>query len=1186
VRLAAVAAALAGLLAAAPAAPPAAVPAVAHAVAAPPSPNGLSLGPNAVPTTPGLHHVTVDGRLDGHATQVRFDLFLPAVRGSHGCPLVVLSTDGDGTGDALGKAMAGVNWGAALPTSDDACAALIPQCPAGHTWADPGAQAVLRQLLDGVVSTAGLDADRVCLTGIGTPQTWRLAVALADRWAAVAPIGGRAADDAGAAVGALWHVGLCVTDDRTNGERPMLAALGTRPHRDFTFRDAQAEDALAAAASTYADPAFWRWLLAHHRSADHSPPPSQKDPHVHLGPPTPVPTAAATAAATVAVSFDPHALKATAGFCIVPATLKLNGKTMPFDFGLYLPPGYPNATGYRGGSVPVLVNLHWREYFGGWDGQVFRDCLPKLLVRTPVEERHQGERPADPVALTNVAPLICIMPHCPAGCRFESTPGMAEAVGQLIDQVVPALHADPDRVCLTGVSYGGSSAWLVGQQIAGRLAAIIPCDGRRTADPAATAVALRDVGIYISVGDRDGDFTNDARVMVDALAAADHDDVVYRELHGGNHFCFSATYTDPAFWGWLTAQRRRPRSPLPASTVVTAEPAGTPGSVLLASAADAVPAPAAAPKAAVATPPAAPPAATPKPAPAPPVAPPAPKPVAAPAPAIALAKPPVPPPPPAAPAAPAEPPTALGLDPSTLPTTPGFHVVKVRSRMDGKPVRFKFAVWLPPTFGTHDAPATWPVVMTLHNAGAIGGDGNGTITNEGLPLLLTGGTDDRSTGQVPRTPLDLHRSAPFICVSPQCPTGHDFDDPAMLTLLSQTLEAVVDGCHGDPERTYLTGFSYGASNTWLVAAALPGRFAAIAPIDGRATPDPAATVHQLAHTGVYQVIGGSDDDFQLEAKRMVTALAAGPHPDFAFHVVPGGDHWCYPDVYTDPLFWDWMLAHRRTPPPRPTPPPVAALGTSVKLDPAALPKAAGYTVVRPTVTVDGHPLSVPIGVWLPRGFPHVAEPLPVIISLHNRYAIGMDGSNGGLLGEGLPMILAHGSVPNHGENGDVPAHPVNPIDVPFIGLFPACPAGEKFESAPMPEVIDKVIGLVLAGYGTAVADPDRVYLTGWSYGGSCTWAVATALPQRFAAIAVNDGRAMPDPAAAVKALHDVAIYVCVGDHDGEFIDEEQRMLDALAAGRHPNFLQRVVPHAGHTAYMVTYADPAFWGWLLSQRRHH
>ncbi len=845
-----------------PAAPPRADPPRQAGPATAPAepPTAVSFDAVNWPTSPGYHVMKADARIEGRPTRFKFGLWLPGGYEARPAWPVVVSLHnkgqigGDANGTLTGESLPFLlthdghdgRWQGDTPADpvDLHHAApficVVPQCPTAHTWADPSIVAVLDQLLDAVDAHCRASRDQTYLTGFsfGASNTWAVAAGLPGRFAAIAPIDGRAMPDPAAAVAALAHTAVYQViggsdRDFTPEAQRMIVALGAAPHPDFAF-DVVPGGNHFCYGSVYTDPAFWGWMFAHHRLPSRVPPSPPKDRgKVALGPAAVVPTGDPPRST---VSFDAHALPTAAGLSIVPATLDIGGHTVPFDFGLYLPPGYPHAVGYHGGPVPVVVNLHWRQYCGGPDEQVWADTLPALLDHADYGHEHRGERPADPVPLTHVAPVICVMPHCPAGYHWES-PGMAQAIGQLIDQLVPAVHADPDRVCLTGVSYGGSSTWVVAQQIADRLAAVVPVDGRRTSDPAATAAALRYVGVYLTAGDVDGDFTNDTRVMAAALTTALHPDLVYHEVRGGNHFCYGSTYHDPAFWAWLEAQRRRPHPPVERPAVVA------------------------------------------------------------------------------------------------RPPEPG--------------------------------PAT----------------------------------------------------------------------------------------------------------------------------------------------------------------------------------------------------------------------------VSVSIPADQLPRHAGYAVVRPTVRVDGQVLSVPVGVWLPTRFPHFATPLPVIVSLHNRYAVGMDGSDGALRGEGLPMILAHGN-PNRGEHGDVPDHPVNPAnDEAFIGVFPQCPQGHSWEAGPMPAVVDGVVAAVLAGYGPTAADPDRVYCTGWSYGGSSAWAVVTAHPDRFAAVAVNDGRAMPDPAAAVARLKDVAVYVAVGDHDGVFVDEERRMLDALSAARHPNFVQRVVPHADHAAYQAVYADPAFWGWLMAQRRH-
>ena len=505
-------------------------PAIAPKLASELPPNHLVLPTGSIDLVAGPHEVDVV--LDGQPARLRYQLRSNAAQDELAPLVVSLSAELD-----------------AAPTA----VVLAPVCPAGHTWAEPSTQAVLGQLIDGIVAGGNVDADRVYLVGVGpaASSTWQAGAALANRLAAVAAFDVASPVDPAATVESLWHVGIYAVFPHAARPLPMVSALADRPHRDYSLHLDPDGNAAAAAHVALADPNFWGWMFAHHRSDDTTAPPPV-DPKAHHGSPTIFPTTTVP----VAISFDHAALPNKPGYAVVPGTLHLGDKMLPFDFGVYLPPGYPHAVGYGGGPVATVVNLHWREFFGGSDSKLLEESLPRLIVRTGYDDKHRGERPSNPVPLFHVAPVICLMPHCPANCRFEWTPGMAEAIGQLIDQVVPALHADPDRVFLTGLSYGGSASWIVGEHIASRIAGIIPCDGRRTVDPAATAAALHDVAIYISAGDVDGDFTNDARWMSAALAAADHPNVTYREIHGGNHFCYSATYTDPAFWSWLEDQHR------------------------------------------------------------------------------------------------------------------------------------------------------------------------------------------------------------------------------------------------------------------------------------------------------------------------------------------------------------------------------------------------------------------------------------------------------------------------------------------------------------------------------------------------------------------------------------------------------------------------------------------------------
>ena len=264
--------------------------------------------------------------------------------------------------------------------------------------------------------------------------------------------------------------------------------------------------------------------------------------------------------------------------------------------------------------------------------------------------------------------------------------------------------------------------------------------------------------------------------------------------------------------------------------------------------------------------------------------------------------------PPLKPAAPAQ--VVLKLDETSLPSSPGYHIFQATALVGGKPMPIACGISLPRSYFRPTEPM--PVVVTLHNRGPSGIDGGG-IEGEGLAaLVIRNDPDTRGTGDPPAHPIKLHDDARFITLIPQCPPGMDWHTGPVPAILGELLTRVTRHYRCDPDRVYLTGFSYGASSTWKVALQLPQRFAAIAVLDGRATEDPKAAAVKLAGVPTYISVGDDDDDFIGEAKRMRDAFAASHHPNFIFHVVHHGNHWCYASVYNDSEFWAWMFAQHRS----------------------------------------------------------------------------------------------------------------------------------------------------------------------------------------------------------------------------------------------------------------------------------
>ncbi len=254
-------------------------------------------------------------------------------------------------------------------------------------------------------------------------------------------------------------------------------------------------------------------------------------------------------------------------------------------------------------------------------------------------------------------------------------------------------------------------------------------------------------------------------------------------------------------------------------------------------------------------------------------------------------------------------PLTIKLDDQIFPSSPGYHTITGTMHFGDKEVPFASGIFLPPMFFETDHPL--PVVVTLHNRGPSGRNGAG-IFYEGLAAMLSqDNPDTRGTGDQPRHPMVIRTQAAFIGVAPQCPSGYLWETPPMGAYIAELTTLITRHYHADTERMYLTGFSYGASSTWRIALQVPGFFAAIAPLDGRASPDPVHDLMKLRNVGIFVGVGAVDTNFIPESERMRNALVTLKHPSFLYTLVPHGNHHSYGSVYSDQDFWYWMFTHRR-----------------------------------------------------------------------------------------------------------------------------------------------------------------------------------------------------------------------------------------------------------------------------------
>lgn len=204
--------------------------------------------------------------------------------------------------------------------------------------------------------------------------------------------------------------------------------------------------------------------------------------------------------------------------------------------------------------------------------------------------------------------------------------------------------------------------------------------------------------------------------------------------------------------------------------------------------------------------------------------------------------------------------------------------------------RVSYLLYLPE--GYDAAPARrWPLILFLHGSGERGSDLD-AVRSIGLPPV------------VERNP-----AFPFIVIAPQCPLDSDWT--LELDAVAALLEHVVASEAVDARRVYLTGMSMGGRGAWQLAARMPERFAALAPVCGRRpvwaySPE---ELHPLKDLPTWVFHGAQDEVVPpAESEFMVAALkACGGAVRFTLY--PEAAHDCWTATYGNPELYEWFLAH-------------------------------------------------------------------------------------------------------------------------------------------------------------------------------------------------------------------------------------------------------------------------------------
>lgn len=196
-------------------------------------------------------------------------------------------------------------------------------------------------------------------------------------------------------------------------------------------------------------------------------------------------------------------------------------------------------------------------------------------------------------------------------------------------------------------------------------------------------------------------------------------------------------------------------------------------------------------------------------------------------------------------------------------------------------------------------------------------------------------------------------------------------------------------------------------------------------------------------------------------------------------------------------------------------------------------------------------------VQLPKGYEQGDREWPLVVFLHGSGERGSDLQKVAV--HGPPKLVAQGR------------------EFPFILVSPQCPEG-LWWYAPQ---IDAFVAQLIKSYRV---DAKRVYLTGLSMGGFGTWDAAAFNPGRYAAIVPVCGGGEYDPTVVGQRLKDMPVWAFHGAKDAVVSPSySKERVDAInLAGGHAKLM--IYLEAGHDSWTETYANPALYDWLLSQKR--
>ncbi|MBN1583119.1 MAG: prolyl oligopeptidase family serine peptidase [Anaerolineae bacterium] len=182
-----------------------------------------------------------------------------------------------------------------------------------------------------------------------------------------------------------------------------------------------------------------------------------------------------------------------------------------------------------------------------------------------------------------------------------------------------------------------------------------------------------------------------------------------------------------------------------------------------------------------------------------------------------------------------------------------------------------------------------------------------------------------------------------------------------------------------------------------------------------------------------------------------------------------------------------------------------------------------------------------------------------------------------------PKRLASGAPPRRAEDRPNRSMQRAPDDTPT--LYPGVDIwGKEGAKGGWQNCEQDLLDMVDATLHDYRGDPDRVYLTGLSYGGYGTWHMATAHPDRWAAIAPICGDGNPDLARRLVEAH-MPIWIFQGGRDPVVKPQWiYKMACALEQAGHTSVRLTIHEDLGHDVWTRVYAGEDLYNWFLFHKR--